>query len=116
MKISTTFCLLLSALSVFAQDWGKDYQVIPINKKVADISYENPYQSPESNYAARMHLWMNGQYDTVYSETIDAPVRKAERKPYPQQAIDNLLSSEMVQTVIYKDSIGLAFRLEEGSS
>ena len=111
-KFLTIFYLPFLACSVFAQNLSDDYKVISVNKKVAEIEYDQPYNSPLDNYVARIHLWIDGKYAPIYSEMIDALVPKSETKPYPQKAAENLLNSEIEKIVIYKDSIGLAFLKE----
>jgi hypothetical protein len=106
-------CLLLLPISLFAQDLSKDYKVIFIHKKVGELAYDQPYRSPLENYVARMRLWIDGKYEPIYSEMIDAIVRSSEKKPYSPKAAENLLNSEVEQLVVYKDSVGLAFRKEK---
>ena len=103
-------CLFFLGLSVFAQNLSNDYKIIHIGKQVKDIAYENPCASPLENYVARMHLWIEGKYDTIYSGITDAVVRQQSHKPYSQKTSDRILNFEIEQTVIYKDSIGLVFR------
>jgi hypothetical protein len=113
IRLFPIFCLSFLGISVFAQNLDKNYTVLDVNKQVCEIAGENPYTSPLENYVARIHLWIDGKYDTVYSGMIDAAVRQIAPKPYPQKAADNLLSSEIEQIVIYKDSVGLVFRKEK---
>jgi hypothetical protein len=80
-----------------------------------DIDYENPCASPLENYVARMHLWIEGKYDTIYSGMIDAIVRQSPQQPYPQKAAELLLNSNVEQVITYKDSVALVFRKETNS-
>ncbi|MDR1552028.1 MAG: hypothetical protein LBS69_01010 [Prevotellaceae bacterium] len=114
-KLLTVLCLSFFGLSCFAQNLSDDYKVIHVGKQVKDIAYDNPYASPLENYIARIHLWIEGKYDTIYSGMTDAIVRQLPQKPYSQKAAEFLLGSEIEQVVIYKDSIGFAFRKEKNS-
>ncbi|MDR1984042.1 MAG: hypothetical protein LBQ28_04370 [Prevotellaceae bacterium] len=111
-KLLAILCLSFFGLSVFAQNLSNDYKVIHVGKQVKDIAYENPCASPLENYVARMHLWIEGKYDTIYSETVDEIARQS-NQPYPQKAVERLLNSEIEQMITYKDSIGLVFRLDK---
>jgi hypothetical protein len=111
-KLLVILFLCFSTISVFAQDLNSDYKVIQVNKKVRDIAVENPYASPLDNYMAIVHSWIDGKYDTFYSEMIDAVVRKQSHKPYSIKDAELMLNSEIEQVVIYRDSIGLVFRKE----
>ncbi|MDR0231248.1 MAG: hypothetical protein LBI82_03930 [Dysgonamonadaceae bacterium] len=115
IKLTTIFYLLFAAISVFAQDLSNEYKVISINKKVNEIPYENPYQSPLENYIARMYLWIDGKNDTIHSETIKARMGQS-AKPYPQKDAEIALNSDIEQIIIYRDSIGLIFRKENSNS
>ena len=70
-KTITTLCLLLALKTVTAQDLNIDYLVIPIHKKVIEISANAPHQSPLMNYIACIHLWVEGKYAPLYSEVVD---------------------------------------------
>jgi uncharacterized iron-regulated protein len=114
-KLLTVLCFSFFTIPIVAQRLSKDYNITNVNKRVAEILYENPYKSPLENYVARIHLWIEGKYDTIHSELIDSVARQSERKPYPQKAAENLLNSEIVRIVTYKDSIGLVFRKENSN-
>jgi putative PIN family toxin of toxin-antitoxin system len=105
--------LCVGAISVFAQDLDKDYQVMQVNKKVRDITVENPYTSPLENYIARIHSWIEGKYQPVYSEMLDVLVRQLPQEPYSPKAAEWMLNCEMEQAITYKDSIGLVFRKDD---
>ncbi|MDR1348878.1 MAG: hypothetical protein LBJ63_10745 [Prevotellaceae bacterium] len=107
-------CLSFLGLSVFAQNLSNDYKIIHVGKQVKDIGYENPCVSPLENYVARMHLWIEGKYDTIYTELIAAKPQSS-KQPYTQKAAELLLNSEIEQVITYKDSIGLVFRKEPGT-
>ncbi|MDR1653028.1 MAG: ChaN family lipoprotein [Prevotellaceae bacterium] len=111
-KIFTFFSLPFLAVSVFAQTLSEDYKVISVNKKVSEISYDKPYESPLQNYVACMRLWIDGRDEPIHSEMIDHLISK-NAKPYPEKASENLLSSKIGQVVTYKDSVGLVFRKEK---
>jgi hypothetical protein len=115
MKIQflTVFCLLFLTISIFAQNLSSDYKVISVNKTVGELAFNNPYGSPLENYVTRMHLWIEGKYEPIHSEMIDAVIRQSEAKQYSKQAAENLLSSKIEQIVTYKDSIALVFRKEK---
>ncbi|MDR1984954.1 MAG: hypothetical protein LBQ28_09045 [Prevotellaceae bacterium] len=114
-RLLAILCLSFFGFSVFAQNLSNDYKVIHVGKQVKDIAYKNPCASPLENYVARMHLWIEGNYDTIYSGMIDAVVRQQSHTPYPQKAAELLLNSNIEQEVIYKDSVGIVFRKETNS-
>jgi hypothetical protein len=105
--------LCIGTVSVFTQDLGPDYQITHVNKKVRDIPVENSYASPLENYIAQIHLWINGQYDTFYSEMIDAIVRQSPQKPYSSENAEWVSNCKVEQAITYKDSIGLVFRKDD---
>ncbi|MCL2596560.1 MAG: hypothetical protein FWD66_02640 [Paludibacter sp.] len=111
IKMLVIICLLFAAVSVCAQNLSDDYKIISVNKKVAEIEYNQPYNSPLENYIARIHLWINGEYAPIYSEIIDYGVSK-QREPYDKAVSDHYLKSEIEEVVIYKDSVGLVFLKE----
>jgi hypothetical protein len=113
VKLFVVLLLSVSTVSVFAHDLGKDYRIIPVNKKVRDIVVANPYASPLENYIARIHSWIDGKYESLYSEMIDAAVRNNVPKPYPLKAAEWMLNCDIEQIAIYKDSIGLVFRKDD---
>ncbi|MDR2407092.1 MAG: hypothetical protein LBE13_03130, partial [Bacteroidales bacterium] len=112
-RLLVVLFVCVGAISVFAQDLNKDYQVKRVNKKVRDIIVENSYASPLENYIAQIHLWIDGQYEPVYSETIDTIVRQFPQKPYSSKAAEWMLNCEIEQAITYKDSIGLVFRKDD---
>ncbi|MDR3226752.1 MAG: hypothetical protein LBT56_03675, partial [Prevotellaceae bacterium] len=114
-KLLIILCLSFFGLSAFAQDLSDDYKIIHVGKKVGDIDYKNPYASPLENYIARIHLWIDGKYDTIYSGMIDAIVGQSSQQPYPQKSAELLLNSYLEQVVTYKDSVGIVFRKETNS-
>ena len=113
VRLLIVLFLCISTVFVLAQDLGEDYRIIQVNKKVRDIVVENPCASPLDNYIARIHLWIDGKYDTIYSERLDAIVRQSPKKPYSPQTAEWLLNCEIKQVVIYKDSISLVFRKDD---
>jgi len=108
----TILFVYLSAyfFSVSAQSFNSDYQVIPIHKKVSEISYESPCESPLANYLERIHLWVDGKYDTIYSGMIDAIVKLSTIKPASPEYAERLLNSTIEEVIIYKDSVGFITR------
>lgn len=115
MNIKSIIVLGLSifSFSIKAQDLGNDYRIIHIHKKVSELSYENPCESPLSNYLARIHVLIEEKYDTVYSERIAASV-KSNLKPISSKYKEQLLNATIEDAVIYKDSIGFVFSKQTG--
>ncbi|MDR0507973.1 MAG: hypothetical protein LBH32_14310 [Dysgonamonadaceae bacterium] len=109
LKFLLFYYFLLFVISISAQDFGKDYKIIPVNKSVREI-YDSPCDSPLENYIARIHAWIDGvQCDTIRSERNKAKGRRP-GKPYPTEAAEWTLNCEIPQVIIYKDSIGLVFK------
>jgi hypothetical protein len=109
-RLFVVLFLCVGAIPVVAQDLDKDYQVTQVNKKVRDITVENPYASSLENYITRIHSWIEGEYQPVYSEMLDAIVRQSPQKPYSPKTTEWTLNCEIEQAITYKDSIGLIFR------
>ncbi|MDR1763683.1 MAG: hypothetical protein LBR64_07005 [Dysgonamonadaceae bacterium] len=109
-RFFTFIWLSLCGISSFAQSLSSDYKMLDINRLVKDIACENPYASPVENYAARMYSWINGVYQPINSEMIDAEIRQTTMKPYSQKSAVIMLNSEIVKEVIYRDSVGFVFR------
>jgi hypothetical protein len=113
-KIIAVLFLWVVLNPVTAQDFGMDYKVIPVHRKVSEILVEDPYESPLTNYVARIHSWVAGEYAPLYSEMVDCIVKETNAVAASSDFAGKLLNSTMEEVVIYKDSVGCVIRKEPG--
>ncbi|MDR1054363.1 MAG: hypothetical protein LBL90_00685, partial [Prevotellaceae bacterium] len=113
-KIIAVLFLWIVLNPVTAQDLGMDYKIIPVHRKVSEILVEDPYESPLTNYVARIHSWIEGKYAPLYSEMVDCVVKETNAIVASPDFAGKLLNSTIEEVVIYKDSAGCAIRKEPG--
>lgn len=113
MKKQLFFLILLTIVgSLAAQELGTNYKIIPVHKKIKELTYNSPYESALSNYVAR--------YSSVSGENWPIPAERlcsttsAPPSLSPEYA-NELLHTDIEEVIIYKDSVGAVIRREPNS-
>lgn len=115
MKKTIILLLLLIVFgSLAAQESGTDYKIIPVHKKIKELTGNNPYESALSNYAARIHSLVSGKNWPISAEmlcnTASAPPRIS------LEYANELLDADIEEVIVYKDSVSGVIRREPNNN